>query len=68
MVRKILSENEVQVTVVGVSRTRPDDVFEGAGKAAEWTSGVAIMQMSRRLRVRQWAFGDWVMICARDIK
>lgn len=30
-VRRILSEKEVQVTAVGMSRTRPSDVLVGAG-------------------------------------
>lgn len=42
-VRKVLSENEVQVTVVGCPFTRPDDVLDGAGKATGRTSGVAIL-------------------------
>lgn len=42
MVRRILSEKDVQVTAVGVSLTRPEDVLEVAGKGVGWTSGVAI--------------------------
>lgn len=42
-VRRILSENDVQVTVVGVSLTRPEDVLHGAGKATGLTSGVAML-------------------------
>ena len=40
--RRILSEKDVQVTAVGVSLTRPEDVLDVAGKGVGWTSGVAI--------------------------
>lgn len=39
---RILSEKDVQVTAVGVSLTRPEDVLDAAGKGVGWTSGVAI--------------------------
>ena len=40
--RRILSGKDVQVTAVGVSLTRPEDVLDVAGKGVGWTSGVAI--------------------------
>ena len=43
IVRRILSEKDVQVTAVGVFLTRPEDVLHVAGKGVGWTSGVAML-------------------------
>jgi hypothetical protein len=43
IVRRILSEKEVLVTVVGMEAMRPEDVLEGDGKGVCWTSGVAMV-------------------------
>lgn len=43
MVRRILSEKDVQLTFVATSLTRPDDILDEAGKGDGWTSGVAML-------------------------
>ena len=47
--RRILSEKDVQVTVVGTSLTRPEDVLDVAGKGVGWTSGVAMLEDTSKL-------------------
>ena len=42
IVRRILSEKDVQVTAVGISLTKPEDVLDVAGKGVGWTSGAAM--------------------------
>jgi len=44
IVRRILSEKDVQVTAVGTSLTRPEDVLDVAGKGVGWTEGVAMLK------------------------
>lgn len=46
IVRRILSEKDVQVTPVGTSLTRPEDVLDVAGKGVGWTAGAAMLEES----------------------
>lgn len=46
MVRKILSEKDVQETEVCTSLTSPEDVLDAAGKGVGRTSGVAMLEVT----------------------